>query len=399
MASPQAAAPQQRQNTAIARRPEQAVGTFRDPQRVTEALRQALSIGHLVSPATVCGSLPEGCEVALSTVLIDVARETYNTGGDLYGLSKTALDRISAGVGVSWLEITRLDNGRHPLVREYEVAGVYRAFDGQEQWIRDRKDLDLREGSPDVDAIRSRAKDGKSADKQLRDMRMFIDEHCITKARLRAIRTLGLRTGYTKDELGRPFVTARILFTGRTDDPALRRLFAEKTAEAFLGGRAGLYGPSQRQPQRTIEARPMEALPVASDLVDEEPRRELPPSSAGGAPPLAAAPPPAAEQRSTQADTGPQPRPNGMDTREFRIPGGKAKGTTLDQADDRELEYWGGRLAGDLDSGKTDSRYRERDERLLLAIQGEQAYRQGDTPDMFDHEGSGSDVRDDDVPY
>ena len=71
-------APARQQSTALARRGPQSVGTYRDPSIVTEWLAQAEDDGHLVSPATACGSLPEGCEVALSAVQIDVARETYN---------------------------------------------------------------------------------------------------------------------------------------------------------------------------------------------------------------------------------------------------------------------------------------------------------------------------------
>jgi hypothetical protein len=63
-----------------------------------------------------------------------------------------------------------------------------------------------------------------------------------TKSRLRAVRSLEVRTSYSPEELRKPFVVARCMWTGQTDDDELRRTFAIMQAERFMGARAALYG-------------------------------------------------------------------------------------------------------------------------------------------------------------
>lgn len=376
---------QQRASTAAERRSGQAVGTYSKPEHVTEMLRRAQEYGHLVSPATSCGSLPPGCEVAVTAVLINIPRETYSTGGDLLGLAKAALDRISLGLGIGWGRPERLDDNSHPLVREYSADGTYMSFDGRLIPLSDRKALDLREGSPDVEAIRARCKDGKSAEKQLRDMRMFIDEHCITKARLRAIRSMGIRTGYTKEELEKPFYTARVMFTGKTDDPALRRLFAEGTMNAFLGGRSALFGGSP-PPARYIDVGSRSscgapALPIADPHEDEpEPPRVASDDGGNRKPP----PEPAAQRAEPQSQQPRQPKPGQIDTSQFVVPFGKNQGTPLNEASDRDLTYLADVLPKSIDDPEK-SRYRAKNEALLAAVLAEQEYRELEGPgDLFD---------------
>src|SRR5258708_460221 len=77
-------------------------GSFREVSKIATALERASREAHLVSPATSVGSLPEGFEVALSSVLV-TSREVYPIpGSDKVGLSLVALDRIAMAAGVSW---------------------------------------------------------------------------------------------------------------------------------------------------------------------------------------------------------------------------------------------------------------------------------------------------------
>lgn len=218
----------------------------------TKILKHALNNGwHLVSPATALPNLPVGCEVAFSRVFIDAKNP-----GDVYpipgrqelGLSKTALDKIAKGVGVSWdpIQSHRTDDGQDPLFASFKAVGFYRHFDGTMMTIIGEKQMDLRDDSP-------AAKQMKPG--ELSQARRFIAEHAETKARLRAIRSLGIQTSYHPDELSKPFVTAKLMLTGRVaqqDDPSgeLGKILTHNISQSMLGASSQLYGeaPSQIAP-------------------------------------------------------------------------------------------------------------------------------------------------------
>jgi hypothetical protein len=281
-------------------------GAFRDPQRATTALRQASSLGHLVAPAPVCGALPEGCSLAIAAVQVDAANETYELPGGKRGLGKVALDKIAAAAGISWDPnlSRRLDDGSDPHYCHYKAVGRVRDFDGTVRVLQGEVEIDAREGSPLLEEIRTKAEKRRArnpsqpndgGDSQILELRKFLLRHAESKAKNRAIRSLGVRTSYTGEELQKPFVVAKVQFTGESSDPALRRMFAEKTAEAFLGSSAALYGP---QPAALPPTAPpaLHAPPPVGNVgaeeydyeADGEPR---PPSTPRAETPAAAAPP------------------------------------------------------------------------------------------------------------
>jgi hypothetical protein len=369
--------------------------TARDAARITEALEAAASQCHLVSPATSCGTLPEGCAVALSTVRVDVA-ETYPiAGGDgdsagsaKVGLSKTALDRIASAAGVSWdpERSHRLDDGRDPRYCAFLAVGTLRHFDGREVVIQGTKEMDLREGSAQVEALmeryRAKLKRWEASGKrgypprdpsaQIREMRLHILGHAETKARLRAIRALGIRTSYSTQELAKPFVVARLMFTGETADPELRREFARMQATALLAGARALYGDAAMARDSVPQFRPAPAPALGRGQVDDDDE---------GAPSPAAQPAPEPQPAPAAAPaqaTPPQPTEAAHDETQraasgFLMPGGPYKGKPLEEADDRALTYWTGRLEEALTNGT--ARHPAEDRELLEAMRGEQARR------------------------
>jgi len=292
-------------------------GSYAEPQKLREALRRSSGEAHLVAPATECGSLPPGCDVAVSLVWInpDTSKEgpkdVYPVGGgddeDLgqVGLAKASLDRIFSAAGISWdsEKSGRLDNGRDPNYCLFQVVGFIRNFDSSVREIFGTKEMDLREGSAQVEALfeRYRAKlkkweghgkakgwsQPKSPEAQIREMRLHILGHAETKARLRAGRTIGIKTSYSKAELQKPFAVARLMFTGHSTNPDLARLFAEKTADAMLSGMHGLYGRDLRQvPQMGAALPPAPSARVVASL-GESPLGRLPaPPIGNGAEPL-----------------------------------------------------------------------------------------------------------------
>lgn len=213
-----------------------------NPGQITQTIKRALATGHYMGAATSCSNLPLGCEVAFSAVKIDLQRETYPLLiGKKRGIGKTALNRIGKAIGINW--DTRLshrtDDGKDPCFASYKAVGHYRDFDGTWRTVEGEKQMDLRDGS-------ERAKSMKSG--ELSEARKFIAEHAQTKAQLRAIRSIGIETSYEPEYYEDPIICARLIFTGRSDNPEIQARFAELTAVAMLGGTNMLYGDRPQLP-------------------------------------------------------------------------------------------------------------------------------------------------------
>lgn len=262
--APRAARPAPAQNggpkpsaSALATRgPDALAGSFSDVNAAGDALRSAAAQMHLVSPATHCGMLPEGCGIAISVVHVDPNAdkdgpgEVYKVGGKL-GLSGTTLKKIGAAAAIDWDmgQSGRLDDGRDPHYCHYRAVGIVRNFDGSARTVSGEVEMDAREGSPQLDEIRTKAKDRPDGgDSQILELRKFLLRHAETKAKLRAIADMGVKRAYTPAELQKPFAVARLMWTGQTKDPELRRIFATKQMDAMVGSAAALYGRREGGP-------------------------------------------------------------------------------------------------------------------------------------------------------
>lgn len=247
---------------ALVRAPVQSLGAnMNDPAKLTEHLTNLSATHHVVSPATTIDVLPPGCGIAVSYVLVDTNvknSEVYEVGGKM-GLSGTTLARIAAAAGVDWdaSQSGRLDNGSDPHYCHFRAVGHVRNFDGSVRTISGEVEIDAREGSPQVDEIRAKAaaknKDGAL---QLQELRKFVLRHAESKAKNRAIAGMGVKRSYNPAELSKPFAVCRLMWTGETQDPELRRLFAEKTADMMLSGMSSMYGKPAPQPAPAPHALP-----------------------------------------------------------------------------------------------------------------------------------------------
>lgn len=369
-------------------------GTARNADDANARFAIAKEHYHLISPATSVGLLPEGCGVAMSAITVDIERDTYDVGG-ARGLSKTALQKIGAALGVTWdpYASRRMDDGSDPYYVHWRAVGQYRAFDGQIQTVTAAKEMDLRDGSPQLLSLWERFRSAekayrpggdkrppKSPEAQIREMRLHIQAHAETKAQLRAIRSLGIRTSYTKQELLKPFVAARVMFTGQTDDPALRKMFAEKTADSFLGGTRALYGThaepqSQALQSGSVSAPRLAPPPVGS--VREDDSSEWPVHDTQGETVQQEKREPQQQQQKSQdkpaqtsqdAQTGANP--------ELVLKFSKSKGRTIAQADTSDLEWIADTVHANLETGE--SRYPESDKKLLAAVNAELAKREAE---------------------
>lgn len=404
---------------------EQALGTYDSAEKLKVALDRIKDKVNLVGPITGGVELAAGVEVALSMVPIDVKRETYKTGGNdgesddsagpvtgKRGLAISVLSRIAAAMRTSWDmdRSRRQDDGLDPHYCHYIAEGYYRSFDGQLVRIGADKEMDLREGSPQVKAIveqcvrkiRANLPRGsqappdavierqgrEKAENQIRMMRLHILGHAQSKAQLRAIRhAFGIRASYDAEELEKPFLIMLPLYTARSDDPETQRMMNEKVADAFLGATSAAYGPAQRAlpppRDRVIDvtdrnrcgspAPAIGSIPVADDdgLPEPEPQRATPPAAAQqqaeqprdqapfGNPPTTSTPPPA----------------GAIDTTKVKMPG--KKGAMVADADEKDLTYWGNKIEADLNAGNCDPKFVESNRRQLAAIDYELARRKG----------------------
>lgn len=244
-----------------------------DPAIINQRLREMTEKFHLVTPVTSVDALPPGCGISISYVTVNPdatpggPKEVYEVGGRL-GLSMDTLKRIGAAAGVDWdpRQSGRLDNGSDPHYCHYRAVGFVRSFDGALRTLTGEVEMDLREGSPQVDEIRSKAKaratqqkPGDGGASQLLEARKFILRHAESKAKNRAIADMGVKRSYAPAELQKAFAVARIVWTGETDDPELKREFARMHGERMMDGAAALYG---RQPPALPATRPAPAAPA-----------------------------------------------------------------------------------------------------------------------------------------
>lgn len=347
-APPQAAVPAQVVGGASAMVPAQAgetpfatslrhiIGSCRDQKILNRNLYWAAEACFLVAPAPAVGRIPDGFAITLSPIWVDPDRETYEADKqdkNWVALGKAALDKIAAAAGVSWDPYLcgRLDDGTDPHYCAWKAVGHYIQLDGSPNTLSREKQYDLRDGSSLLLGHKQGWIDAERA---------FIQEKAETKACLRVVRAaFGLRGKYHKDELAtKPFVVARLMFTGESEDPILRRMFAEKMADKAIEGTRRLFGAPQTPAMPALPA-PFSPPPVGSvvdkDEDDEKPAApkvaadgrtiDMPPTSARKPAP----PPQAPAQAAKPAEpTGPVCK--------F----GNRKGVPLTKLEDEEIDWY-----------------------------------------------------------
>jgi hypothetical protein len=221
-------------------------GNFGEPGRATAALKAAAEAYHLISPATMVGSLPEGCSVALALVYINPSDPHLYKVGDKLALDKTHLAQIGNASGASIVSSHRTDDGSDPHYCAWTVKVQYRQFDGTFLTKQGSVEMDVREpfGAEYVDAVRKAMDKNRDPAKQIGELRRFITRHAESKALNRAYAALGIRRSYTEKELEKPFCVARVTFTGHSEDPAARAQFREGIMQSFLSSSVAAFGPA-----------------------------------------------------------------------------------------------------------------------------------------------------------
>ena len=310
---------------------------FTDVRRLADALKTFSEHFNLITPGGAVGTeLPLLHAVGVSFVFVgDLERETYELAGKRdRGLGKTILDRISAGTGINWnphlCGLVPVDNP-HPHIAHYQSAGTVKGLDGAERMIIGSKRIDLRaERGTDIEAWGSDAqeiyrisvlraakinKNKKAEDPtvqpdpwpQILQARQHILSLAETKAKNRAIRSLGIRTSYSPEEIAKGFAVVRLQFTGKSDDPEIQRAVAMMIAEQALSSGSRLY-PSERH--RELAPAPIPVKAVVKIAAVEEPEDDDDPpcmSPAAAAASIAKSEPPAETKKDPAPETKAEP--------------------------------------------------------------------------------------------
>lgn len=350
-------------------------GPQTDAATASALMREAAENWNFISPAPSVAAIPEGCALAFSAVVIDAKHDTYPIpGGSKVGLGKPALDRIKGALGVKPIpqQCGQIDDGSDQWFVHYVWNGYYRDLDGTIVPLIGEKKLDLREGSALVTNLRRiAAKRGRDATDEIAQMRSFILEHASTKARLRAIRSLGIKTSYEPIELAKPFVAVRLSFTGNFQDPDARAHYQRRLTDSFMddtsaafGGRA-LPAPGSGTPATALpDSTPVRRLPpppVAQSTVDPEDVQD----GGGGAS--------SAPTETRRAGVTDQVR-HAEGSERFRLPKKGGGGPTVLEAEYDDLQFWRRRLGEGLEK-EPNKKYADKDRDLLAAIERELAAR------------------------
>ncbi len=248
----------------------QGQGKFESLDRLAAAMDAMAATCNVLTPVSRVAAVPQGHAVTLSVVTIDPEQETYSVDGGKRALSKSALDKVAAAAGITWdpRQSGRLDDRSDPHYCHFRAVGTLKDLDGSERTISGECEMDLRDGSPTVSEMERQAKSkGRDATGQVSQIRAFILRHAESKAKNRAIRQgLGVRSSYKPEDLARPFVAPKLVFTGDFGDPEINRGVAVMMAAKALGfdgatAAAALFGPP-RPGVTTAEALPPQgALP------------------------------------------------------------------------------------------------------------------------------------------
>ena len=187
---------------------------------------------------------------------------------DQYALAKPTLDRIAHALGISWIpsDTKRIDDRSDPKRVEYRAVGVYKQTDGTIKTIVGDKEIDLEAIEDETRfALEEKAMNGrfyvnkkkyeygtdeceKMIDFQTRKAMLVKKKFKLalaeSGAKNRAIRSMGLQSTYTIDDLKKPFVVPRVDFDPNIlmSDPTMKKALMENA----MSSAQQLYGSTPR---------------------------------------------------------------------------------------------------------------------------------------------------------
>lgn len=220
----------------------------------------------------------------------------YHAEMKLFAPTKQGLMKLSGCAGIIWdpERTTRIDNRADRNYIAYQAVGGVKKADGTVIWIKQEYDMDFEVIEEELrEQYQKKARDNKQLTTEKaradyvnycvkRDMlkkRKFKVRLCEAGAMNRVVRALlGLKAGYTRRELEKPFVVARIVFRPDYSDPKIRELMIQESIKSMTG----IYGPPKQEPivlpcneEPEVNIEPAPDMPWETPEPSEEPTNGL----------------------------------------------------------------------------------------------------------------------------
>ena len=196
---------------------------------------------NVLTPFTNISGMAPQHGIITSLILVNPDKEVGEVYADLpylkgnVALAKVGLRKLAECAGIS-TRTERTDDRRTLCYWEFKAIASYRGIDGAIITREATKEWDLRDGSPQMK--------GWTAN-QIEEGRKHGLRNCEARAINAAIRECGcgVKQAYSREELKKPFVVCRVMFTPDMTDPAIKQL----VTAAALGGTTALYPPAPRE--------------------------------------------------------------------------------------------------------------------------------------------------------
>lgn len=255
--------------------------------RINKQLTDAKTGGaHVLAPLTL-QTIPAMHRPVVVSVQIDTNpanKEVYQQRGGGLSLSAIAFKKLADAMGIQWVqeECGRIDDGKDPDLVHYRMVGLIKALDGTWRKILGDKEIRISVIEEELtDSYRERAekyandpKDGPGfksryptpqavegwVAEKVRQDALQMRKHMLARAQsgalARATKSIGIRETYTAQELMKPFVFPKLVFSPDPNHPQDRAF--------LLAQGAGAMGQLYKVEQPVTAAQPsMMALPPA----------------------------------------------------------------------------------------------------------------------------------------
>lgn len=238
---------------------------------------------HVLAPLTL-QTIPAMHRPVVVTVQIDPDpnhKEVYPQKGGGLSLSAIAFKKLGDAMGIQWVpeECGRIDDGKDPDYVHYRMVGLVKALDGTWRKIIGDKEIRMSVIIEELtDSKREKAKkylddpkDGPAFRKAYPDTEVWVQEqvrqealqikkHLLSRAQsgalARATKSIGIRETYTPQELQKPFVFPKLVFSPDPNHPQDRAFLLAQGA----GAMNQLYKPAE---PATVSPGSTTALPPA----------------------------------------------------------------------------------------------------------------------------------------
>lgn len=253
-------------------------------QRINQQLQEAKTKGaHLLAPLTL-QTIPDMHRPVVVSVQIDPEpknKEVYPQRGGGLSLSALAFQKFADALGIQWdpKQCRRIDDGSDPNLVHYRMVGRIKALDGTWRVIMGDKEIRLETVIQELtDNYCDKAEAYKRDDpkfrqtfpteeaverwvqEKVRQDALQIKKHMLARAQTgamaRAVKSVGIRETYTKDELMRPFIFPKLVPDFDPNNPEDRAFLRAQAAgvtdllfpasPAAAPGRAALPDPEPR---------------------------------------------------------------------------------------------------------------------------------------------------------